>query len=52
MTLVVHCQCGADVTGETEDEVVSAFQSHVQETHPEMAGTVSREEILEAAHPH
>jgi predicted small metal-binding protein len=52
MTLVVHCECGADVSGETEDEVVSAVESHVQENHPDMAGEMNRDQILAMAHEH
>jgi predicted small metal-binding protein len=52
MTMVVHCECGHDVSGETEDELVSAVESHVQEMHPEMAGSMSRDQILEMAHEH
>jgi hypothetical protein len=52
MTLVVHCECGADVTGETEDEIVSAVESHVQEMHPDQAGQMNRDEILASAHEH
>jgi predicted small metal-binding protein len=52
MTLVVHCECGTDVAGETEDELVSAVESHVKEVHPEMEGTMSREQVLEMAHEH
>jgi predicted small metal-binding protein len=52
MTLVVHCQCGANPSGETEDELVSAVEAHVQQEHPEQAGSMSREQILEMAHEH
>jgi predicted small metal-binding protein len=52
MTLVIHCECGADVQGETEDEVVAAVETHVQDKHPEMAGKMSREDILAQAHEH
>jgi hypothetical protein len=52
MTLVVHCECGANPSGETEDELVTAVEAHVQEAHPEMAGQMSRDQILEMAHDH
>jgi predicted small metal-binding protein len=52
MTLVVHCPCGTDVSGESEDELVSAVEAHVQEDHPEQVGTMSRDQILEMAHEH
>jgi len=50
MTLVVHCACGANVTGETEDEIVDAVQAHKAEAHPEITEDWSREQILSMAH--
>ena len=49
MAKVIHCPCGTDVTGETDDELVAAVEQHVQEKHPDRVGTMSREEILGAA---
>lgn len=52
MTKVVHCDCGTDVKGETEDELVANVEQHVEEHHPEMKGQMSREQILKMAHDH
>ena len=52
MSLVVHCPCGTDVSGESEDELVSAVEAHIQSDHPDKVGTMSREEIIGAAHEH
>lgn len=52
MTLVVHCPCGTDVSGESEDELVAAVEAHVKQDHPEQAGELGREQILEMAHEH
>jgi predicted small metal-binding protein len=49
MSKVVHCECGHDVRGETDDELVSAVEQHVQEAHPEMVGQMSREQVLSMA---
>jgi len=49
---VVHCPCGTDVSGETDDELVSNVESHVKEKHPDKVGTMSREQVLEMAHDH
>jgi uncharacterized protein len=46
MAKVVNCECGTTVRGETDDELVSAVEAHVREHHPEMAGQMSREQIL------
>jgi predicted small metal-binding protein len=49
---VVHCECGTDVSGESDDELVSNVEAHVSEHHPEMEGKMGREQILEMAHDH
>jgi hypothetical protein len=52
MTKFIHCQCGKDVQGETDDEIVATVERHVKEEHPELEGKLSREQILEMAHEH
>ncbi len=52
MSLVVHCPCGTDVSGESEDELVSAVESHIESDHPDKVGSMGREQILEMAHEH
>jgi hypothetical protein len=49
---VVHCPCGTDVAGATDDELVENVESHISSDHPEMAGKYSREQILAMAHEH
>lgn len=49
---VVHCECGTDVEAETDDELVGKVEQHVSESHPEMVGKMSREQILGMAHEH
>ena len=46
MAKVVNCECGTTVRGETDDELVSNVEAHVQSHHPEMAGKMSREDVL------
>jgi predicted small metal-binding protein len=46
MAKQVDCPCGETVRGENDDELVSNVEAHVQEKHPEMVGTMSREQIL------
>jgi uncharacterized protein DUF1059 len=46
MTKVINCPCGESVTAETDDELVSGVEEHVQAKHPDMVGTMSREQIL------
>jgi predicted small metal-binding protein len=42
----VDCPCGATVRGDSDDELVANVEQHVQEKHPDMVGTMSREQIL------
>jgi hypothetical protein len=49
---VVHCPCGKDVEGETDDQLVEAVEAHVASDHPDMVGRYSREQILSMAHDH
>jgi predicted small metal-binding protein len=42
----VDCPCGETVRGESEDELVANVEQHVQEKHPDMVGTMSREQIV------
>jgi predicted small metal-binding protein len=49
---VVHCPCGVDVAGDTEDELVTNVQAHIASDHPDLVGKYSREQIVEMAHEH
>jgi len=49
---VVHCECGTDVKADSDDELVTAVEEHVQAQHPDMVGQMSREQILGMAHEH
>jgi predicted small metal-binding protein len=46
---VVTCPCGEQISGETDDEIVEAVNQHLQESHPDLAGKYSREQILSMA---
>jgi hypothetical protein len=49
---VVHCPCGVNVEGETDDALVENVEAHIAADHPELVGKNSREEILAMAHDH
>jgi hypothetical protein len=49
---VVHCPCGVNVEGETDDALVENVERHIADDHPEMTGSYTREQILEMAHEH
>jgi predicted small metal-binding protein len=46
MTQKVDCPCGETVRGESDDELVGNVEQHIQDKHPDMVGTMSREQIL------
>ena len=46
MVQKVDCPCGQTLRGDTDDELVMNVEQHVQENHPDMVGTMSREQIL------
>jgi predicted small metal-binding protein len=42
----VDCPCGETIRGNTDDELVANVEQHVQQEHPDMVGTMSRDQIL------
>jgi hypothetical protein len=49
---VVHCPCGKDVSGESDDDLVAAVEQHIESDHPDLVGKYSREQIVAMAHEH
>ena len=49
---VVHCPCGTNVEGETDDALVTNVEAHIAADHPDLVGKYSREQIVEMAHDH
>jgi predicted small metal-binding protein len=45
----IPCVCGYVVTGEDDDELWENAQEHMREDHPDLAGKVSREDLLAQA---
>jgi predicted small metal-binding protein len=46
---VINCECGETVKAESDDELVQKVERHVGEAHPELAGKMSRDDILAMA---
>jgi predicted small metal-binding protein len=46
MAKQVNCPCGETVRGENDDELVANVEAHVQDKHPDMVGSMSRDQIL------
>jgi predicted small metal-binding protein len=50
MAKQVDCPCGATMSGDTDDELVTNVEQHVRENHPDMVDKMTRDKILEMAH--
>lgn len=46
MQRMIRCECGYVARGATDEAVVSQIEAHLRSDHPELARTVSREDIL------
>jgi len=46
---IINCECGQVIRAEDDDELVGKVEQHVAEAHPELAGKMSREDVLAMA---
>lgn len=46
MAKQIRCECGYVAEGSTDDEVVERIRSHMRDDHPDLVGSVSREDLL------
>jgi predicted small metal-binding protein len=46
MSRQIKCECGYVARGETDDEVVVKIEGHLRSDHPDLAETVTRDEIF------
>jgi predicted small metal-binding protein len=49
MARIINCECGQTVRGETDEEVVANAEAHVRQDHPELVGSITREDLLAMA---
>jgi predicted small metal-binding protein len=49
MGKVINCECGYTVRGESDDELLANAEQHVNDTHPDLAGKISREQFMAMA---
>lgn len=49
MAKVIICDDGTVVTGDTDEELLAQARRHLREAHPDLAGTVSDEQLLAMA---
>jgi predicted small metal-binding protein len=45
MAKLVKCECGYIARGDTDDEVIEKVEMHIRDEHPDLIGTVTREDI-------
>ncbi|MBV8955182.1 MAG: DUF1059 domain-containing protein [Solirubrobacterales bacterium] len=45
MSRQIKCECGFVARGETDDEVVTQIEGHIRSDHPDLAETVTHDEI-------
>ena len=46
MARQITCECGETVRGATDQEVVERALEHIRSDHPQLAETVTRDEIV------
>jgi predicted small metal-binding protein len=46
MARQITCECGTVVRGDTEQEVVERTLEHLRDDHPQLAGKVTRDDIV------
>jgi predicted small metal-binding protein len=46
---IIKCVCGFVIRGESDEELLSDAEAHIAEMHPELVGTVTREDLLAMA---
>lgn len=49
MAYVYSCDCGWSARAETAEAFVDDIEAHIEQAHPDMAGKLSREDILALA---
>jgi predicted small metal-binding protein len=49
MAKVINCQCGYQVRGESDEELLAAAHSHIDDAHPDMKDQVTDEQLLSMA---
>jgi predicted small metal-binding protein len=46
MAKQIECPCGETVRGNDDDELVANAEAHIRDKHPDMVGTMSRDQLL------
>ena len=49
MGKLINCECGEVVRADSDDELVQKVERHVGESHPELVGKMTRDDVLAMA---
>jgi predicted small metal-binding protein len=49
MAKVINCECGYEVRGADDKELLSRARQHISESHPELEGKVADADLLAMA---
>ena len=49
MAKVMNCECGYTVRGKDDEELLDRVELHIAEQHPDLVGTLTREDLLSMA---
>ena len=49
MAKLINCECGYVVRGQTEEELLTRAEEHVDRDHPDLVGKITREDLLAMA---
>jgi predicted small metal-binding protein len=44
---LINCECGRGIRAETEEEVIRLAEEHIRDSHPELVGVVTRDQLLD-----
>jgi predicted small metal-binding protein len=47
MARLINCQCGRAIRGETDEEVIREAEEHIRGSHPELVGTITRQQLTD-----
>lgn len=47
MAKLINCQCGRTIRGESDEDVIRQAEEHIRESHPDLVGTVTREQLAD-----
>ncbi|WP_158845680.1 hypothetical protein [Saccharothrix deserti] len=49
MAKIIRCDDGVVLRGETDEELLAAAFAHIRDAHPELDGSLTREQLLAMA---